>query len=64
MGFWVRLPVEMRCIMDQGAYMRLDLDASFPLALNVARKGLEESASAGSMNTAVLIRPENIHVLG
>ena len=59
----LRIPGVIRRIADQGAYLQVELDASFPLILHAIREELAGMNLLPGTETTALVRPENIHVL-
>ena len=59
----IRFPVVIREIADLGVYVRLDLEASFPLTLHTTREEIAGLELAPGIEAIALIRPENIHII-
>ncbi len=59
----IQLPVEVQRIVDRGSYQRVEVNASFPLVVHVAREEITDLALESGMMILALIRPESIHIL-
>jgi ABC-type sugar transport system ATPase subunit len=61
--FSVRFPGQILKISDQGAYVRVELDASFPLTIHASREELRRLNIQPGETLQALVRPESFHVL-
>ncbi len=59
----LRIPAVVNRSADMGGYVRVELDASFPLIVHLACEEASELELASGTKTAALIRPDTIHVL-
>ena len=59
----LRIPAVVNRIADMGGYVRVEIDASFPLIVHLACEEASEMGLASGTETTALIRPDTIHIL-
>ncbi|MBN1342276.1 MAG: ABC transporter ATP-binding protein [Phycisphaerae bacterium] len=59
----IHLPAEVRRVVDRGVYLRVELDASFPLVVHVAHVAAADLALGPGEGLIASFRPESLHVI-
>ncbi len=59
----IRVPAEVRRVLDRGVYLRVELDASFPLVVHVTHEAATDLSLEPGAELVASIRAESIHVI-
>ncbi len=62
-GASIRLPAVVRGVSDRGVYVRVELDASFPLIAHVTYDRMADLALEAGAEVVATVRPENVHTV-